>query len=596
MSKAKRRFTVRRVLLSGALATTLLGSGPAALALPSNDDVAGATEIPGVPSTVTGDATGASTQLGEPLPACALDAETVWFRFTPAGPARLVADTFGSKYDTVLAVYAGTGIGDLVPVACNDDATDLGSHQSRVSFVGEMGTTYFLQVGAFGGTQAGPVRVTLSGHVQVTPFVSYPAPDSFRYANDAGETSIGVNPATNNVMFQMMLDTARVSFDDTQDPPVATWLDVTPPTSVMTMDPIMWTDRTAERTFVLHLAERPSIGAYTNDDGDSWIPIEPPSVPPSWDHETIGGGPYAGPVPPGLGIAYPNALYYCAQSGYDFSGANGETGLSQCARSDTGGLTWGAPLPMNVLGCFGIHGHVAVGPDGSVYIPHGRCRDGDGVDRQGLLVSRDNGVTWGVRVVPGTLARTDIFAMDPKISFDAAGRLYFAGGSAGRPFVSTSTDGGETWSEPADVAGSLGIASVVFPAVAAGDASRAAMSFYGTTTPGDDQSAGFDGVWHLYVAFTFDGGASWTLYDATPDDPVQRGCIWLSGGSSPCRNLLDFQDMTVDAEGRVLVGYADGCTSAQCVGPSGTPGDSRDGRGKIARQVWGKRLFAAFDP
>src|SRR2546429_3262706 len=59
-------------------------------------------------------------------------------------------------------------------------------------------------------------------------------------------------------------------------------------------------------------------------------------------------------------------------------------------------------------------------------------------------------------------------------------------------------------------------------------------------SPGDDQSDTFTGVWHLYVAATYDGGATWNTVDATPNDPVQRGCIWLSGGSNPCRNLLDF--------------------------------------------------------
>ena len=79
---------------------------------------------------------------------------------------------------------------------------------------------------------------------------------------------------------------------------------------------------------------------------------------------------------------------------------------------------------------------------------------------------------------------------------------------------------------------------------------------------GDTQSADFLGVWHLFVAFTYDGGRTWITANATPSDPVQRGCIWNQGGSNPCRNLLDFNDITTDAFGRVLVGYADGCTGA----------------------------------
>lgn len=245
---------------------------------------------------------------------------------------------------------------------------------------------------------------------------------------------------------------------------------------------------------------------------------------------------------------------------------------------------------MNVLTCAGLHGHVVVGPDGTVYVPHNDCSGPVGAG-QGLLVSADNGLSWELRMVPGTVPALS----DLVVAVDAGGRLYFAASSDGRPAVSTSADGGQTWTALVDVGAPFGIQNAQFPMVAAGDAGRAAVAFYGTTSPGDDQSADFAGVWHLYVASTFDGGATWETELASAD-PVQRGCIWLQGGENPCRNLLDFQGMTVDAQGRVLVGYADGCTSSTCIGPSGTPDSSRDSLGTIARQTSGRRLLAAFDP
>ena len=48
----------------------------------------------------------------------------------------------------------------------------------------------------------------------------------------------------------------------------------------------------------------------------------------------------------------------------------------------------------------------------------------------------------------------------------------------------------------------------------------------------------------------------------TPNDPVQRGCIWTGGGANICRNLLDFFDVTMDKQGRVQVGYDDGCAGS----------------------------------
>src|SRR5438445_201433 len=108
---------------------------------------------------------------------------------------------------------------------------------------------------------------------------------------------------------------------------------------------------------------------------------------------------------------------------------------------------------------------------------------------------------------------------------------------------------------------------------------------------GDDQKSSFTGVWHLYVATTYDGGATWTTVDATPTDPVQRGCIWLGGGSNQCRNLLDFMDVTVDPIGRVVVGYADGCTTTCVSGGTNT----HSAVATIARQSGGTGLFAAHD-
>ena len=62
------------------------------------------------------------------------------------------------------------------------------------------------------------------------------------------------------------------------------------------------------------------------------------------------------------------------------------------------------------------------------------------------------------------------------------------------------------------------------------------------------------------------------------------------------RNLLDFMDATVDAQGRVLVGYPDGCIGSCVNRPSGAHPNSYTARASVARQSGGSRLFAAFDP
>jgi len=75
----------------------------------------------------------------------------------------------------------------------------------------------------------------------------------------------------------------------------------------------------------------------------------------------------------------------------------------------------------------------------------------------------------------------------------------------------------------------------------------------------------FDGLWYLYVAVTYDGGATWVTSNASPGDPVQRGPICMDGtGCGGYRNLLDFNDIAIDERGRILVGYSDGCVG-NCV-------------------------------
>ena len=53
------------------------------------------------------------------------------------------------------------------------------------------------------------------------------------------------------------------------------------------------------------------------------------------------------------------------------------------------------------------------------------------------------------------------------------------------------------------------------------------------------------------VVTTLDGEALTTSQLTSEEDPLQRGCIWMRGGQSDCRNLLDFIDVVRDADGRV---------------------------------------------
>jgi PKD repeat protein len=424
-------------------------------------------------------------------------------------------------------------------------------------------------------------------------------PNSVEYqGRNAGEPSIGNNWKTGVTAFQTDLQTLFVTFDDScpTNGQSSTWVNRQAPTSqAVNSDPIGFTDRQTGRTFAgeLTLLSPSCKTSFTDDDGLHWTPTQGSGIASGVDHQTIGGGPFAAPLTrptdvPGL---YPNAVYYCSQDTQD------DTGF--CSRSDDGGLTFGPSVPIStpaVSGCSGLHGHVKVSPkDGAVYLPVNQC---NGVGS--VLVSLDNGVTWTVRQVQsaGIQTKPSLSFQDPAVAVDASGRVYYViADSDSAAAVLTSTNHGETWQNLGDVGAPYGLKNVRYPAAIAADEGRASVAFYGTTTPGDALQSSFDGEWHLYIANTFDGGQTWTTTDATPGAPMQRGCIWAKGGASVCRNLLDFFDMTVDRDGRVIVGYVNGCEGGPCAQASHTAkGNAYTAAATIARQSSGRRLVAAKDP
>ena len=437
-------------------------------------------------------------------------------------------------------------------------------------------------------------------------FAKFVAPPSL--GNTAFEPSIGADWNTGKVMYLAYEQPLRVTFNDSVHPATATWEDVSSPftsppverlpvcpTSALPCrltgsdDPILWTDHDTGRTIVSQLQFYPhcSQTAFSDDDGGTWL-LSPKGcgTPSGLDHQTVGGGPFAPPLTSPL---YPHAVYYCSQ----------ELVTAFCSLSLDGGMTFGVGIPIQHTCAQGIHGHVKVAPDGTVFVPSWDCPDANGADRQGVIVSANDGLTWTIHAVPGTKPNGGVGG-DPSVGIGAKNTVYFGYVDAdGHPKIATSDDRGNTWTRSVDVGKSFRIQNAEFPAVVAGDDNRAAFAFFGSPSPGFDQDPHYTGDWDLFVAITYDGGHTWTTVDVTRDKPVQRGCIWNGGGHNPCRNLDDFFDATVDKQGRILVGYADGCADAACV--KNTPdfykeSHVRTSKAVIARLACGKGLFAAYDP
>ncbi len=460
-------------------------------------------------------------------------------------------------------------------------------------------------------------------------FHTFPAPSGV--AEDAGEPSIGSNWRSENVVRPgsghtfansngpipnggtttyyggFLPSMLRITFDDCSSPANDFWEQkplVLAATPRALGDPILFTDHVAGRTWVMQ--EEAQAGAttdITDDDGETFSPSTGSGPPAGVDHETQASGPYRTTPPTALWppTGAKRAVYYAAQSVSD----------ARISRSDDGGVTYGPAIPMyTTADCGGLHGHVKVtqstpatlanGHSGTVYVPNNACGGtsdpvGHADGQQAAIVSEDNGLTWAIRKIPNSDTKSD---RDPSIGIATDGTIYLGmQAKDGHARVAVSHDKGITWSTPFDVGAQLGINNIVFPAVVAGDGDqlglnkgRAAFAFFGTTTAGDNYDAPeFPGVWYLYVALTYDSGQTWTTINVTPNDPVQRGGIC---GSGTCRNLLDFFDATIDKEGRVLIGWEDGCIGG-CVNGGA---NSFTAKATISRQSGGKRMYAAFDP
>lgn len=474
--------------------------------------------------------------------------------------------------------------------------------------------------------------------------------------NNAGEPSIGADWQTtvtgnNVIMYMAGTQVSKVTFDTSTKPPTPTWNDVTPAQiSAASEDSILFTDHAfigsqADRTwaedFLINAACN-ALLAHTDAPADGGPGGGPTStaVNAAWtqdgcpdaegpDHPSLGAGHYssftAGPPTACTVITcYPDIVYYCSQNIVQNTLPGAE-----CNTSYTGGQTWNTPTEVfgDSTPCGAIHGHIRVAPDGTMYVPQNNCSGG----HQGMARTQDNGATYTYRVVPDSTAPAASTGTDPSLDSSSDNTLYYGyedGG--GHPKIAVSFDHGNTWGTSADVGTPFGITNSKFPEVIAGDGGRAAFAFLGANCPSTqtgcsagDQSPNFTGVWYLYVAFTYDHGASWQVVNATPGNPVQRGCIWNGGGTNPCRNLLDFNDITVDHSGHVYVAYTDGCTvdpqnTFNCNTYTGAPDSSGcpiNGMGNsenaseystqtctygrqsaLVRQVCGVGLFAANDP
>jgi len=179
----RRRLTI--IVVGGALALLTVAS-PAFAASPMNDDISNAIVVDGTPFTDAVDTSEATVSEGD----SGCGTATVWYSFTPSEDSVYQFNTFGSDYDTTLALFEGTP-GNLTLLECSDDAEN--SVQSLIARALVGGETYYVEAGTCCGGPGSNLVVNID--VPAPPIQVELALDGVRVGSELG-TAIVTGSAT----------------------------------------------------------------------------------------------------------------------------------------------------------------------------------------------------------------------------------------------------------------------------------------------------------------------------------------------------------------------------------------------------------------
>ncbi len=117
-------------------------------ARPANDAFVNRILLSGSAGSTSGTSLLASKEAGEPNHAGNSGGASTWWKWTAPAAGQVSLNTHGSGFDTLLAVYSGTGVAALTPIAANDNDGTSGNTSSLL-FEAQAGTEYKIVVDGF---------------------------------------------------------------------------------------------------------------------------------------------------------------------------------------------------------------------------------------------------------------------------------------------------------------------------------------------------------------------------------------------------------------------------------------------------------------
>lgn len=156
---------------------------------PSNDNFADAIPITELNTPLNGSNVAATLEPGE-YHDHGQGSHSVWWKWTAPTDGPYDVSTIGSDFNTVLAIYTGTSIWDLVLISQNDDWG--GETASLAGIAATAGTEYFIAVDGYGDDQ---------GNVQIT-VIPPPSNDNFADAIPIITTDVAVSGTNLNAILE----------------------------------------------------------------------------------------------------------------------------------------------------------------------------------------------------------------------------------------------------------------------------------------------------------------------------------------------------------------------------------------------------------
>jgi len=142
-------------------AAVVVQSGNSSAQTVNNDNFTNRIRINPLLGPVLGNNQNATSEPGEPLHDGKPGGKSIWYTWTASFTGVISLGTQGSDFDTLLAVYTGTNLSKLTPVAADDDSG--GFLTSLVTFNVKAGTPYQIAVDGFNGASGNVVLGMPSG-------------------------------------------------------------------------------------------------------------------------------------------------------------------------------------------------------------------------------------------------------------------------------------------------------------------------------------------------------------------------------------------------------------------------------------------------